>query len=83
MAAILALLPQLIALIPLISTGVGELIAFISKIRSAAQQTSQWTPELEAAFINAVLAKGSTDAWKTDAQVAAAKAAAPPVTPAP
>jgi hypothetical protein len=72
--AILALLPQLIALIPTISTGVGSLISFIASVRTAAQQTSEWTPALEAAFVNAVIAKASSDnAWKTDAQVAAGK----------
>lgn len=73
MAAILLLLPQLIALIPQIGTGVGQLIAFIAAIRSAAQQTSQWTPELESLFVNTLITKASTDAWKTDAQLAAAK----------
>lgn len=77
MAAILVLLPQLIALIPLINTGVGKLISFIAAIRTAAQQSAQWTPELEAAFVNAIIAKASTDAWKTDAQISAEKAAAP------
>jgi hypothetical protein len=81
MAALLALLPQLIALIPVVSTGVGDLIAFISSIRTAASQTSQWTPALEAQFVNALIAKGSTNAWMTDSQVAAAKAAAPPTVP--
>ena len=74
-ASLLALLPGLIQLIPVISTGVGQLIAFISSIRTAAQQTGTWTPALEAAFVDALIAKGSTDAWKTDAEVAAGKSA--------
>ena len=49
------------------------MIAFIAAIRSAAQQTSQWTPELESLFVNTLITKASTDAWKTDAQLAAAK----------
>ena len=71
MAAILALLPGLIGLIPTITTGLSSLIAFIGAIRTAAQQTSQWTPELENLFIEALIAKGSTDAWKTDAELKA------------
>jgi len=74
MPSILALLPQLIALIPTISTGVGNLIAFIASVRTAAQQSAEWTPSLETAFISAVIAKASNDsAWKTDAQIAASK----------
>lgn len=70
MAAILLLVPQLIALIPAITTGAGALINFIAQIRSVAQQTGEWTPALEKAFVDAVIAKASTDAWKTDAQLA-------------
>jgi hypothetical protein len=73
MPALLILLPQLIALIPTIGTGLSELIAFIAAIRGAAQQTAQWTPALETAFVNALITKGSSDAWKTDAQLAADK----------
>ena len=73
MAAILALLPGLIALIPTITTGIGQLIAFIAAIRTAAQQSGEWTPALETAFVDALIAKGSTDAWKTDAELAAGK----------
>lgn len=73
MPALLLLLPQLIALIPTITTGVGSLISFIASIRTAAQQTGEWTPALETAFVNAVIAKASTNAWKTDAQLAAGK----------
>lgn len=73
MAAILALLPGLINLIPTVTTGLSSLIAFIGAIRSAAQQSGEWTPELEKAFLDALIAKGSTNAWKTDAEIAAGK----------
>lgn len=73
MPALLLLLPQIIALIPTIESGAGSIVKFVSGIRSAAQQSGQWTPELEAAFITALIAKSSTDAWKTDAEIAAAK----------
>jgi len=68
-AAIVALLPELIKLIPIISTGVGNLIAFIADIRKAAQQSGEWAPQMEKAFIDSLIAKASTDAWKTDAEV--------------
>ena len=73
MAAILALLPGLIGLIPTISTGLSSLISFIAAIRTAANQTKEWTPELEKLFVDALIAKSSTDAWKTDSEVAAGK----------
>jgi hypothetical protein len=71
MSAIIALLPGIIALIPTITTGIASLIAFISSIRTAAQQTGEWTPALESLFLDSLIAKGSTDAWKTDAELAA------------
>lgn len=70
MAAILVLLPQLIALIPTLSVGVANLISFIASVRSAAQQSGEWTPELEKQFVDTLIARGSTDAWKTDAALA-------------
>jgi hypothetical protein len=79
MAAIIALLPQLIALIPTISTGVSNLITFIASVRTAATQTGDWTPALEAQFVAALIASGSSHAWQTDAQLAAAAQAKPAV----
>lgn len=73
MPALLLLLPQLIALIPTVTTGIGSLIAFIAAIRTAAQQSGEWTPSLEQSFVNAVIAKASTGEWQTDAQIAAGK----------
>jgi len=70
-AAILAALPGIIKLIPIVTEGASNLIAFIASIRTAAKQTSEWTPELEAAFIDALIAKASTDAWKTDKELRA------------
>ncbi len=67
MPAILALLPPLIAEIPAMTSGAAAVIKFISGIRSAAQQSSEWTPELETAFVNALIAKGSSPAWQPDA----------------
>ena len=69
MTAILALLPTLIGLIPTITTGLSVVIKFIADVRTAAQQTSQWTPELEKQFVDALILKGSSDAWKTDAEI--------------
>lgn len=71
MSAALALIPQLIALIPLVESGASELIGFISKVRVAAQQTGEWTPAMETAFLESLLKMGQGRAWMTDAQVKA------------
>lgn len=67
MAAILALLPGIISLIPTVTSGVENLIAFIASIRAAAQQSGEWTAELEAAFVAALIAKGSSKPYTPDA----------------
>lgn len=66
-AAILAILPQIIALIPIITTGVEHIIAWINSIRTAAQQTGQWTPALETAFLEALIATKLDPAYQPDA----------------
>lgn len=66
MTAILALLPGILALIPSISNGVEQLIALIGSIRTAAQQTGEWSPELETQFLNALLATKTDPAWQPD-----------------
>lgn len=67
--ALLALLPQIIALIPTITSGVSNLVKFISDIRAAASQTSEWTPDLEKQFMDALIARASSEAWKTDSEL--------------
>ena len=69
MTVILALLPQIIGLIPTIAVGVKEIVSFVEGVRSAAQQSSEWSPELEKAFMDALIARAKSDAWKTDQQV--------------
>lgn len=73
MAAALALIPQLISLLPLLETGGAELIAFISKVRNAAIQTGAWTPAMDKAFLDSLIAMSQKQAWKTDAELAAGK----------
>lgn len=68
-AALLALLPQIIALIPTITSGVSDLISFIASVRLAAQQSQSWTPELETAFLNSLIEKGKSKAWQTDREI--------------
>ncbi len=61
-----AIIQLAIVLLPLVQTGVPEFIAWINSLKSAAQQAGEWTPEQEAAFRAAILAKSSDPAYITD-----------------
>jgi len=56
-----------LALLPMVQTGVTEFIAWINSLRAAAQQAGEWTPEQEAAYRAALLAKNNDPAYKPDA----------------
>ena len=62
LALVLANLPQIIQ-------GGAAVIDFIAKIRAAAQQTSEWTPEQETQFVNLIATAYNLPQWKTDAEV--------------
>ena len=51
MPALIALLPQLLALLPTAVVGVEHLVAWIASIRTAAQQSGEWTADMEAAYV--------------------------------
>jgi len=70
---LLPLVPQLVSAIPMVTTGVKSLIAFIASIRSAAMQAGAWTPAMESAFIEALIADSLNEASLTDAEIAARK----------
>ena len=61
-----ALIQLAIAILPLVETAVPEFIAFINSLRSAAQQSNQWTPDQEAAYRAALLAKTGDPAYAPD-----------------
>ena len=69
MAAILALLPGVIALIPTISSGVQSIIALVNSIRKAAQQSGEWTPDLDRQFMDALIATATDPKWQSDPKV--------------
>lgn len=50
MVAALAIVQSLLGFMPLITTGAEHLWDFIHHVRAAAQQSGEWTPELEAAY---------------------------------
>ena len=62
MPELLALLPQLLALLPTITVGVEHLFAWIVSIRAAAQQSGEWTADMETAFVNSLIAR-ATKSW--------------------
>jgi hypothetical protein len=66
MPASLAIIAQILPLLPTIAGDVSALIKWIASIRAAATQSAQWTPELEAAFVNSLIALASDPAWQPD-----------------
>lgn len=45
-----ALIQLGLALLPTVTTGVTQFVAWINTLRTAAAQSSEWTPELEANY---------------------------------
>lgn len=62
-----ALIPLALQILPLITTGVPEFIAWIEKLRSTAQQTGEWTDAQEQAYRAALWAKTQDPAYAPDA----------------
>ena len=60
------LLPIAISALPLIQTGVMEFIAWLETLRTAAQQSGEWTPEQDAAYQAALRAKLGDPAYLPD-----------------
>lgn len=55
--------------LPLITTGAEHVWNFITSVRSAAQQTGEWTPAAEAAYQQRLLAKADAPQSQPDAPV--------------
>ena len=66
MPAIIAFLPTLIGLIPSAMGAAQAIITFIAGIRKTAQQTGEWTPELDKQFLEALIARNTDPAWQPD-----------------
>lgn len=66
MAALLLILPQIIAMIPSATAAVGAIIRFVAEIRNAAKQSGEWTPELERQFIDSLISRTTDPAWQPD-----------------
>ncbi len=65
-----ALIAQIIAALPTITTGVSHLIAWLSEVRNATKQTGEWTPELEAKFMDALIDRATSPAYQPDSVIA-------------
>lgn len=66
MSAALALLPLVLQYLPTVEVGVEQLIAWVSGVRAAAQQSNVWTADQETAYMAALQATKNDPAWQPD-----------------
>lgn len=67
MTAILAIVAQLLPILAQLPGDVAALIAWIQSVRTTAQQSQEWTPELEAAFLSSMAGEALQPEQLTDA----------------
>lgn len=75
LAPLVALIPQILAAIPITQTAIIATVNWINSIRTAAQQSGEWTPEAEAAFAAWAISTLTDPKWLTDDEKAALKPA--------
>lgn len=63
---IAALINLALALLPVVETEVPKFIAWIDSLVAVAKQTGEWTPDQDAAYKAAILAKTSDPAYQPD-----------------
>lgn len=66
MQAALALVQIILPLIPQITEGVTELWAFVNKVRAAAQQSREWTAEMELQYQASLKMTATDPAYQPD-----------------
>jgi hypothetical protein len=66
MTAALALLPTVLTYLPTIESGVEHLWAWVNGVRTAAQQSAEWTTEMENQYRAALIATGKDPAYQPD-----------------
>ncbi len=64
--SIVALIPLALQILPLVTTGVTEFIAWIDSLKASAQQSGEWTPQMESDYRAALFAKTSDPAYQPD-----------------
>lgn len=57
---------QALAALPQVTTGLVELVLFISKVREAARQSAAWPPEAEEAYRASLIARADNSEFKPD-----------------
>lgn len=71
MPALLLLLPQILAAIPVTMSAITATIKWVESIKAAAQQSGEWTPEADTAYRNWIVSTLTDPKWLTDAEKAA------------
>jgi hypothetical protein len=66
MTAALALLPIVLKYLPTVESGAEHLWAWVMSIRTAAQQSAEWTDEMENQFRATLQACGKDPAYQPD-----------------
>jgi len=61
-----AILQLALAILPLVQTGVLDFIKWLNSLKTAVEQTGEWTDEQEAAFRAALFAKTGDLAYGPD-----------------
>lgn len=71
MQALVALIPAILAAVPMVQSAIVATINWVNSIRTAAQQSGEWTPEAEAALAAWAIRTMTDPKWLTDAEKAA------------
>ncbi|HWC60860.1 MAG TPA: hypothetical protein VHC44_14285 [Verrucomicrobiae bacterium] len=66
MTAALALLPVVLQYLPTVESGAEHLWAWVTSVRTAAQQSGEWTADMEQQYRDALQACGKDPAWQPD-----------------
>lgn len=66
MTAALALLPAVLQYLPMITTGAEHLWTWVQGIRTAAQQSAEWTDDMETQYRAALIASGKNQEQQPD-----------------
>lgn len=61
-----AILQLALALLPFVTTGLPNFIAWLESLHTAVQQTAEWTPEQEADYRAKLFARTSDPAYAPD-----------------
>jgi hypothetical protein len=66
MAVLVTLIPLLIQYAPTVEAGAVHFYNWLTSVRTAAQQSDEWTPAAEASFQDYLLTRSAAPAWQPD-----------------